>query len=193
MQRKETGSIDFLKTDINEPDLYIPLMGLVTYCVVYCIHRGINDDLKPEVLAGTISWTLVLYAFEIVVAKLGFFVAGSQVSVLELMGTCGYKFVNVLLMVIVRIGLGSSYVYYVFFVYLAGCSGFALRRFMSRFAASHIQQQYGVQPSALHKHIILGLAIMQIPLCWLLTPSAQQRILTAATNAAAPAATAMAS
>lgn len=184
MGHQPTGSVESLKMDINEPDLYIPLMSYFTYCLVYCVQRGMTGEFKPEVLAATISFAMVLFFLEVVVAKMGFFVAGSQVSVLELMGTCGYKFVHVLLMVLVRIGLGSSYVYYVFFAYLAACSGFALRRFMTRFESAHMQQ-YGVQPSAMHSSIILGLAIAQIPLCWLLTPSAQAKMLSAATDAVA--------
>jgi hypothetical protein len=159
-----------LKVDINEPDLYIPLMSYFTYCLVYCVQKGINNDFKPEVMAGTISFAMVMYILEVIAAKMGFFVAGSPVKIIELMGTCGYKFVHVLLMVLIRIGVGSSYLYYVFFAYLAAASGFALRRFMSRFEATH-NAQYGVQPNALHGQIILGLAISQIPLCWLLTPS----------------------
>lgn len=182
--RKETGSIEHLKVDINEPDLYIPLMSMGTYCLVYCVQRGLMGDFKIEVLAATISFAMVLFIVEVVAAKMGFFIAGSQVSVLELMGTCGYKYVHVVLMVLIRIGLGSSHFYYVFFAYLAACSGFALRRFMSRFEASHAQQ-YGVQTNAMHGHIILGLAIAQIPLCWLLTPSsAYPRILNAAMEGA---------
>merc|ERR1719345_254787 len=37
--RKSTESVEFLKVDINEPDLYIPLMSYFTYCLVYCIQR----------------------------------------------------------------------------------------------------------------------------------------------------------
>lgn len=174
-----TGEVN-IKTDINEPDLYIPLMGYMTYCVLYCIQRAFLDEFKIEVLAATFSFALILYILEVVVAKMGFFIAGSQVSFLELMGTCGYKFVHVFLMVLIRIVLGSSYVYYAFFAYFAACSGFALRRFMSNAAPTPHQQQYGVPPSALHTNIILGLAIAQIPLCWLLTPNAQTKLLGAA-------------
>lgn len=35
-----------------------------------------------------------------------------------------------------------------------------------------MREQYGVAPSAMHGHVIIGLAVAQLPLCWLLTPSA---------------------
>lgn len=176
---KNTGTLECLKTDINESDLYIPLMSYFTYCLVYCVQRGILSEFKPEVLAATISFAMVLFFLEVIVARMAFFIAGSQVSVLDLIGSCGYKFVHVLLMVILRILVGSSYFYYIPFLYLAACSGWALRRFMSNMPAPPMQQQYGQPPSAMHNHIILGLAVAQIPLCWLLTPSAQAKLMNA--------------
>merc|ERR1711870_199750 len=99
------------------------------------------------------------------------YIAGSTVPILEVFANCGYKFVPVVLMVAIRILLGSNPIYYVFFAYFAACAAWAIRRFLLHFEPSQLKEQYGVAPNRLHTHIILGLAIAQVPLCWLLTPS----------------------
>ncbi|CAJ1353279.1 unnamed protein product [Effrenium voratum] len=47
----------------------------------------------------------------------------------------------------------------------------AVRRFLLHFEPG-TNGQYSVAPSAMHGHVITGLAIAQLALCWLLTPSA---------------------
>mmetsp|Transcript_129252 Transcript_129252/g.314008 ORF Transcript_129252/g.314008 Transcript_129252/m.314008 type:complete len:284 (+) Transcript_129252:3-854(+) len=164
---------DGLKVDVEEPDLYIPSMSYVTYILVYGVQRGMISDFRPEVLSSTASFAFVLLILEVGAAKMGFYLAGNAVPFLGILANCGYKYVAVCLMVVFRILLGSNPVYYAFFVYLSACAAWATRRFMLHFEPSGMMQQYGVTPSKLQAHIILGLAIAQIPLCWLLTPSAR--------------------
>jgi len=159
-----------LKMDVEEPDLYIPLMGYVTYVLAYGIQRGTLSEFKPEVLSGTASFAFVLLILEVGVAKIGFYIAGSPVSTFDIFANCGYKYVHVMFMVMLRIVTSSAMIYYPVFLYLSACAAYATRRFMLHFQQSQLRNQYGVQPSGLHTHIILGLAIAQIPLCWLLTP-----------------------
>lgn len=206
---EQQDSMNPFKVNTNEPDLYIPLMSFVSYCLLYCVQRGILSEFKPEVLGTTFSFAMVLYLVEVLAAKFGFFVAGSPVPVLELMGNCGYKFVHTLIMVLIRIASESSYIYYPMFLYLAACSSYAVYRFMISFAPnpnSSMQQQpqygqygqqqqygqYGGQPQQgmLHKHIVLALALSQIFLCWLLTPSTSGQVAAPITSAAAASAAA---
>mmetsp|Transcript_101334 Transcript_101334/g.282036 ORF Transcript_101334/g.282036 Transcript_101334/m.282036 type:complete len:392 (-) Transcript_101334:271-1446(-) len=164
---------DGLKVDVEEPDLYIPSMSYVTYILVYGVQRGMLSDFRPEVLSATASFAFVLLILEVGAAKMGFYLAGNTVPVLHIMANCGYKYVAVCLMVIIRIVTGGNPIYYIFFAYLSACAAWATRRFMLHFEPSQLRQQYGVAPSKLQAHIILGVAIAQIPLCWLLTPSAR--------------------
>merc|ERR1712014_414768 len=94
---------------------------------------------------------------------------------------CGCKYVHVVLMVVMRIAVGGHMVYYIFFAYFSGCAAMAVRRFMLHFEPNSAPQ-YGKPPSTLHKHIILGVAIAQIPLCWLLTPSRPAVVVTTITT-----------
>eukprot|EP00434_Breviolum_minutum_P027430 symbB.v1.2.024250.t1/scaffold2281.1/size83474/3 len=135
-------------------------------------QRGILHDFRPEVLPSTASFAMVLLFLEVGLAKMGFYVVGSAVPFLEIMANCSYKYVQVTLMVIARITTGPNMIYWLFFAYFSTCAAWAVRRFLLHFEPSGMKEQYGVAPSAMHGHIILGLAVAQLPLCWLLTPSA---------------------
>ena len=163
---------DGLKVDVDQPDLYIPVMSYVTYVLIYGLQRGILHDFRPEVLPSTASFAMVLLFLEVGLAKMGFYVVGSAVPFLEIMANCSYKYVQVTLMVIARITTGPNMIYWLFFAYFSTCAAWAVRRFLLHFEPSGMKEQYGVAPSAMHGHIILGLAVAQLPLCWLLTPSA---------------------
>eukprot|EP00928_Gymnodinium_smaydae_P058605 TRINITY_DN4178_c0_g1_i2.p1 TRINITY_DN4178_c0_g1~~TRINITY_DN4178_c0_g1_i2.p1 ORF type:complete len:431 (+),score=127.60 TRINITY_DN4178_c0_g1_i2:67-1359(+) len=162
---------DGLKIQPEEPDLYIPLMAYVTYVLAYGIQRGTLSDFKPEVLTSTASFAMVMLFLEVGIAKVAFYVAGGQASVLEITACSGYKFLHVMLLVFLRIATTNSYVYYAVFVYLAACAAFAARcslLFLLQQAA--MRQQYGISTSALQGHIVLALAAAQVPVLWLLTP-----------------------
>lgn len=167
---------DGLKVDVEEPDLYIPAMSYVTYILVYGVQRGMISEFRPEVLSSTASFAFVLLILEVGAAKMGFYLAGNTMPMLTILANCGYKYVSVCLVVVFRIVLGNNPVYYVFFAYLSACAAWATRRFLLHYEPQGVRQQYGVGPSKLHVHIILGLAIAQIPLCWLLTPSGSRSL-----------------
>merc|ERR1740121_2309649 len=160
---------DGLKEDINDAELYIPLMSLVTYGVVYGLQRLKENEFRPELLGSTFSFALTLLVLEVGCAKAGFYTAGNALPVIEILANCGYKYVHVVIMIALRIVLGNNPLYYVFFLYLAGSAAFALRRFLLPYGERY-QGQYG-GPLKLFNHIVLAVAVAQIPLCWLLTPA----------------------
>merc|ERR1712187_787490 len=150
---------------------YVPTMSVMTYVILYSMQRMQIGAFKPEAIWSNIVFAWFLIILEVGAAKLGFFLAGSTVPVLNVLATSGYKYFYVVGMVVVRLITAIDYIYYPFFAYLAASAAYADRRFMLHLPAqSQVQQQYGVQPSALHGHVIIGLAIAQIPICWLLTP-----------------------
>lgn len=162
---------DGLKADTEDPDLYIPCMAYVTYVLLYALQRGMLKEFSPEILSSTFSFALVLFILEVGAFYMAFYFAGSPIPVLTIIANAGYKYFHVLLMVLFRIFAGSSPVYYIFFAYFAVCSGWSVRRFMLHIEPSQLRQQYGMPPSNLTKHIVTAMAITQVPVCWLLTPS----------------------
>merc|ERR1712146_309260 len=104
--------------------------------------------------------------------KIGFYLASSSVSVVDIMATCGYKFFALVLSVSTSIVTDGGMLYYILFSYFAACAAFSAYCALKQLRTTPVNQQYGGAPTtALHSHIILGLAIAQIPLCWLMTPS----------------------
>jgi len=162
-----------LKNNVEEPDLYIPLMSFVTYVLVYGMQRGILSDFHPEVLSSTASFASVLLILEVTCTKCAFYVAGSAIPVYDIIANAGYKYAPLVLIVLCRIILGGNFVYYGFFVYLSTAAAVAIRHFLMNTepANPEMRQQYGLAKNPLHFYIVTALAALQLPLCWLLTPS----------------------
>lgn len=98
-QSQGGGPASFLppKDDVNSPDLYIPLMGLVTYILIWNIQKGLQGSFNPENLYYKLSSTLAFVALDLVILKLGLYLlvnTNSPTSTLvELICYVGYKFV----------------------------------------------------------------------------------------------------
>merc|ERR1719313_241094 len=67
-----------LKTDVQEPDLYIPLMSFITYVILYGIKRGIVSDFHPEILAATSTFAVVMLILEAGAGKIGFYLPAAR-------------------------------------------------------------------------------------------------------------------
>ncbi|CAJ1346121.1 unnamed protein product [Effrenium voratum] len=132
--------IDGLELDIEEPDLYIPTMGFVTYVVLYGLVRGIQEDFSPEVLSATISSALVMLILELALMKGALFMSGAvNTPTLDLFALLGYKFFYLS----VHLGLGllwgrgrkpSGFFYTVLILGLAVSCGVALWQALRRLA-----------------------------------------------------------
>ncbi|QLL31250.1 hypothetical protein HG536_0B01110 [Torulaspora globosa] len=98
-QSQASGSLSFLppKDDVNSPDLYIPIMGLVTYILVWNMQKGLQGSFNPENLYYKLSSTLAFVGLDLVILKLGLYllvnVNSPTSSLTELVCYVGYKFV----------------------------------------------------------------------------------------------------
>ncbi|GJE92314.1 YIF1 domain-containing protein [Phanerochaete sordida] len=99
--RTESGQAEWLppRDDINSPDLYIPVMALVTYILLAALHSGLNSRFHPEILGVTASKALAVVLLDFVVVKGGCYFLNIQgpSQVLDLLAYGGYKFVGVIL------------------------------------------------------------------------------------------------
>lgn len=93
------GAVSFQppKTDINSPDMYIPIMGLVTYILVWNVQQGLHGSFHPEHLYYKLSSTLAFVALDMAILKLGLYLlvpsTSPTTSLMELLCYVGYKFV----------------------------------------------------------------------------------------------------
>jgi len=86
------------RADINAPDLYIPVMGFVTYIIICSIVAGFAGGFKPEMLGIVASKALFLFAIDVVIVRLGYYLLSKvSQSVLDCAALCGYVFVGVAL------------------------------------------------------------------------------------------------
>lgn len=87
------------RDDINSPDMYIPVMGLVTFVLLSTLIAGLRGTYKPELLGYTASKGLVVVLVEIVALKLGCYLLNisSQSQLFDLIAYSGYKFVGIIL------------------------------------------------------------------------------------------------
>jgi len=86
------------RADINAPDLYIPVMGFVTYIIFCAIVAGFSGEFRPEMLGIIATKALVFFAIDVAVLRLGcYLLAKTSQSFLDSVAYCGYVFVGVAL------------------------------------------------------------------------------------------------
>lgn len=167
---------------LEEPDMYIPLMGFVTYVLLCGLVKGLHDMFHPDVLASTLSFAMTLLVTEVLCAKAGFFVSGAiQAPVLDLTALLGYKYYYLSVQLVVGFAIGEGSMYYVLkFALWAACAA-ALWQSMRRMPS--VQQKYGQEcVSDFHKLFIRVFPVTQVALCWLLAPTFPRRSAMAATS-----------
>lgn len=92
--------------DVFAPDLYIPLMAVITYTILSAFAQGMqHGSVAPDVLAGTLTWVLGLIAFEVISIKVARYVVGlsSPVAIMDLVALSGYKFTGICYVVFCRL------------------------------------------------------------------------------------------
>lgn len=84
------------RDDINSPDMYIPVMAVVTYVLLSTMIAGIRGQFQPDLLGNTAITASIIIFLEILVLKLGCYLLGitNNSQLLELIAYSGYKFVG---------------------------------------------------------------------------------------------------
>ncbi|KAF8154874.1 YIF1-domain-containing protein [Crassisporium funariophilum] len=175
------------REDINSPDLYIPVMAIVTYILLTGLHSGINAQFHPEILGESASRATAVVLLDFCFVKLGCYVlniSGSS-QVIDLLAYGGYKFVGVILTLTAGfLGLEGP-LWTVVFVYAFLANAFFLLRSLRAVVlpdASSVQPSHATATvtSAQRRRRITFLfleAVTQILyMGWLLVPAGRSRI-----------------
>lgn len=119
------------RDDINAPDMYIPLMSLITWVVVSGILLGANLRFKPEAFGSSLSKGIAVIVLEVLILKAGYYLLCDGPSPPSLVLGCysAYKFVGVTINLIAFLLLGPS-AYYLALIYTSLCSAFFMRGVM---------------------------------------------------------------
>ena len=91
------------REDVNAPDMYIPVMAIVTYILLSTLLAGIRGNFHPEVMGSTFGYALFVMIIEILILKLGTYLLGitNESQLLDLVAYSGYKFVGVIVTLVV--------------------------------------------------------------------------------------------
>ncbi|KAK2075305.1 hypothetical protein P8C59_009440 [Phyllachora maydis] len=86
------------KEDVNSPDMYIPIMSLVTYIFLSTLIAGLRGQFQPELFGYTASTALLSVGLEIGLLKLGCYLLSisNESQLLDLIAYSGYKFVGII-------------------------------------------------------------------------------------------------
>jgi len=97
------------RQDVNAPDLYIPIMGLWTYCILVGFALFGGQAFRPELVYNTVSaaigaWTVHTFLLKLLLWVLGI---SSVVPLLELAAYAGYPFVAACVVLGAKLALGA--------------------------------------------------------------------------------------
>ncbi|KAK9895165.1 hypothetical protein P389DRAFT_145553 [Cystobasidium minutum MCA 4210] len=132
-RNESTGAIEGYKPprdDINSPDLYIPVMALVTYILLAGVVAGTRGDFHPDNLGMTASRSLGIVFIEFCFIRLGTYLLsiGGEGTVVDLFSYSGYKFVGIIVTLIFQLLNIKGWVYWSIFVYVFCANAFFLLR-----------------------------------------------------------------
>ncbi|KAF4584993.1 hypothetical protein EYR40_001819 [Pleurotus pulmonarius] len=132
VRRSEQGTSEWqpAREDINSPDLYIPVMALVTYVLISALHSGLQKRFHPQVLGESASRAIAVVILDFLFVKTGCYILNVQESsqVVDLIAYGGYKFVGVIVTIAAGfLGLNST-LWGVIFVYCFLANAFFLLR-----------------------------------------------------------------
>lgn len=90
------------RLEINAPDLYIPLMAVVTYILVAGICLGLQERFSPEVLGIQASSAVVWLVLEIVLIMATLYVTSikTNIGAWDLLAFSSYKYVGMIVSLI---------------------------------------------------------------------------------------------
>lgn len=87
------------RDDLNSPDMYIPVMALVTYILLSAMLAGFRGEFHPELLGSITTTAIAVIIFEIICLKLAMYILSinNDSQLIDLVAYSGYKFVGIIL------------------------------------------------------------------------------------------------
>lgn len=91
------------RDDVNSPDMYIPVMSIVTYILLSTLLAGLRGQFQPELLGSKAATGLIVVMAEIAGLKVGSYILSISNSsqLLDLVAYSGYKFVGIIVTIAV--------------------------------------------------------------------------------------------
>eukprot|EP01088_Endostelium_zonatum_P018108 TRINITY_DN5693_c0_g1_i1.p1 TRINITY_DN5693_c0_g1~~TRINITY_DN5693_c0_g1_i1.p1 ORF type:complete len:286 (+),score=28.77 TRINITY_DN5693_c0_g1_i1:22-858(+) len=102
------------RDDRYAPDLYIPAMAFVTYCILYSLIMGLANKFTPEMIAESASRGTVALFIQIAFLKFCFYILPDteQVFTCDIVAYTGYIFVSLCVNLIAGL-IGGAWLFYI--------------------------------------------------------------------------------
>jgi hypothetical protein len=153
------------KTDENAPDLYLPVMSLVTYSLLAALCYGTAGKFNPEVIADVTSKCFLTQILEVALIRFGFYTMQVSVAVLDLICYTGYKYLGLTINMLFGLGLGhlgyGTYGFYVTFLWTASAAFY----FMLKTMTFNIPEETAATGPK-RSFMVLGFAASQVATMW---------------------------
>mmetsp|Transcript_12936 Transcript_12936/g.26800 ORF Transcript_12936/g.26800 Transcript_12936/m.26800 type:complete len:328 (-) Transcript_12936:175-1158(-) len=94
VEGKELVNYALPHSDENAPDLYVPVMSLITYCLLSAFLYGTAGQFNPEVIADVITKCFVTQVMEVLVIKGCLYSMQTPIHFLDLFSYTGYKYLG---------------------------------------------------------------------------------------------------
>ncbi|TYZ63288.1 hypothetical protein PybrP1_009077 [[Pythium] brassicae (nom. inval.)] len=148
--------------DINAPDLYIPLMGFLTYILIVGYSKGTSNQFSPDVIGKDASYCLVMQLVEIGVLAACLYLLNSSVAFWDLVSFSGYKYIPLVVNTVVYQLLGPI-AYYVALLYTGIAVSFFTLNCMKGSVAEPTEET-----RTFRNYLLFGVSCLQLVLvCWI--------------------------
>lgn len=152
-------------SDENAPDLYIPIMSLVTYCLLSAFLYGTAGQFNPEVIADVISKCFLTQIAEVLIIRGCLYAMQATIPFLDIFSYTGYKYLG--LTICMLCGILFKYLewgtasYYGAFLWTASAAAW----FMLKTMANNIPVQTA-STGPKRDVMVLAFAALQIATMW---------------------------
>ncbi|EAR96999.1 Hrf1 family protein (macronuclear) [Tetrahymena thermophila SB210] len=157
------------KDNPHSPDLYLPLMGLITFVLVSCLSVGIGDNFQPEIIQRNTSYCLFITFIEIYLYKFLFFLVGiKNIGILNMLSHLSYRFLSLTCILICNLSFGGWFTF-ILMVYLLTTSVFFIFKTLKRYIQTMSDSFGEVNFQELsQKNILYLMSIIQLAVSYLL-------------------------
>lgn len=152
--------------DDNAPDLYIPVMSLLTYVLLCALCYGTAGKFDPDVLPDVTTKCLGFQLLEVIAIRTGFYLMEAPVPILDLFCYTGYKYlglgINMFSGITVGHLLGYGHrAYYFTYLWTATAVSYFILKVMENCIP---RTTSAVGPK--RQFMVLGFAASQFATCW---------------------------
>lgn len=155
----------------RRPDLYIPLMGYISYILVFGLSRGAN--FHPDDLYNIASLAGVLALLEVLLVKgAAYILALPTLPLTDIVAVCGYKFANLCFSLLGLIFFPTGrWIWIGLWLWASLTAGLVVRKGLLAAASYNAQSTHYMGTANPEKLIAVAAAAGQLLWCWLLMPT----------------------